>query len=51
MAAQNSNPGTWFNRLSDGCSGVLDFKWVNPWIHRACLIHDCDMWWGGRGLL
>ena len=47
MAAQNSNPGTWFNRLSDGCSGVLDFKWVNSGIVRACRIHDCDSWWGG----
>lgn len=46
MAKQDPHPGTWFNRLSDGCSGVADFKWVNSWIHRACLIHDCDTYWG-----
>ncbi len=47
MAAQNPNPGTWFERLSDGCSGVFDFKWINKGIRKACLIHDCDYWWGG----
>lgn len=47
MAKQNLHPGTWFDRLSDGCSGVFDFEWVNKWIRRACLIHDCDSWWGG----
>lgn len=47
MAKQNQHPETWHNRLSDGCSGVMDFKWVNKWIGRACLIHDTDMHWGG----
>ena len=46
MAAQNPRPGTWHERLSDGCTAVLDFTWVNKWIRKACLIHDCDYWWG-----
>lgn len=46
MAKQNPHPESWHDKLSDGCSGVLDFKWVNPGILEACLIHDCDTYWG-----
>lgn len=46
MAKQDPHPRTWHERLSDGCTGVLNFKWVNPNIYKACLIHDCDYWWG-----
>ena len=48
MAKQTATPGTWHERLSDGCTAVLDFTWVNSWIRRACLIHDSDMHWGGK---
>ena len=47
MAKQTANPGTWHDRFSDGCSGVMDFEWVNAGILRVCRIHDCDYWWGG----
>ena len=46
MAKQDPHPPSWHERLSDGCTAVLDFTWVNKWIRRACLIHDCDYHWG-----
>ena len=46
MAKQDPRPPSWHERLSDGCTAVLDFTWVNKWIRRACLIHDCDYHWG-----
>ena len=47
MAKQDPRPTSWHERLSDGCTAVLDFTWVNKWIRMACLIHDCDCHWGG----
>ena len=46
VAEQNAHPGTWFERDSDGCTGVFDFKWVNRKIYEACLAHDADYFWG-----
>ncbi len=42
MAAQNPHPGTWFERDSDGCSGLLGYA------RDVCFVHDCDYWWGGK---
>ena len=42
VAKQDRHPGTWHDRLSDGCSGIIQYA------RSACLIHDVDYWWGGK---
>ena len=46
MAKQDPRPPSWHERLSDGCTGVPDYAWIDSWILNACLAHDADMYWG-----